>query len=178
MKPMSTTQDTETATFIGGSDKKCSVKFANSVSSRSCLQCGKEFKPHRERDRRRERHGLFCSRSCSARATYAKSLALYPQKGDGNWNYRGGRSARPYQSYVKRYKTANPEKIQAHRAVEAALRKGTLVRPEFCDSCFLKRKIDAHHEDHSKPLDVQWLCRKCHIARDKQLAEERLRRVG
>ncbi len=49
----------------------------------------------------------------------------------------------------------------AHRMVSEALRKGKLKRKncELCNSKF----TDAHHKNYNKPLDIVWLCRRCHI---------------
>jgi hypothetical protein len=41
-----------------------------------------------------------------------------------------------------------------------ALSKGELVRGE-CEVCG-NPKVDGHHEDYSRPLDVLWLCRRHH----------------
>lgn len=51
----------------------------------------------------------------------------------------------------------------AHRAIENARNNG-LVSPEQCSACDRKCKVHAHHDDYGKPLDVRWLCRKCHFA--------------
>jgi hypothetical protein len=52
---------------------------------------------------------------------------------------------------------------RAHWKVKAALRAGQLVRPSACSHCGRNEKhIDAHHPDHTKPLEVVWLCRSCH----------------
>lgn len=48
-----------------------------------------------------------------------------------------------------------------------AVSRGEIVRPEFC-GCGAE-KPHAHHEDYSRPLDVMWLCRKCHDARHREL---------
>lgn len=61
---------------------------------------------------------------------------------------------------------------RAQGAVKYALKTGRLVRPDTCSRCGKKPKprtdglptIQAHHEDHTKKLDVQWLCFKCHRA--------------
>lgn len=45
-----------------------------------------------------------------------------------------------------------------------AIRDGTLVRPEKCEYCGCNGKIEAHHRDYGKPLEVIWVCRKCHGA--------------
>lgn len=54
-------------------------------------------------------------------------------------------------------------KRKARSAVTAAIASGRLVR-QPCAECGL-RKSEAHHTDYSKPLDVEWLCRKHHAKR-------------
>ena len=59
-------------------------------------------------------------------------------------------------SYRDRY----PQKLKAHRAVHAAVRRGDLVRKP-CEQCGAA-KVEAHHDDYSQPLSVRWLCPLCH----------------
>ena len=40
---------------------------------------------------------------------------------------------------------------------------GTLIRPTVCSECGQGGKIYGHHTDYTKPLEVVWLCVKCHI---------------
>ena len=47
----------------------------------------------------------------------------------------------------------NPEKRKAHLRVGNALRSGKLTK-EPCEVCGAK-KVEAHHDDYSKPLDVK-----------------------
>lgn len=101
------------------------------------------------------------------------TLSRHPQAGAGNFNFKGGRSTRPV-VYTRAFKLANPEKALAHQIVASAIRAGRLVRPENCDSCFRKRRPDAHHWDYSKPLSVEWLCRKCHVAADRHRPSDEL----
>lgn len=55
------------------------------------------------------------------------------------------------------------EKQFARRCVAQAVKAGVLVRPEHCPRCGKKkRRIEAHHHDYSKPLEVEWLCSPCH----------------
>lgn len=56
----------------------------------------------------------------------------------------------------KRRKLAQPEKYAAHIAVNNAVRDGRLVR-QPCEVCGDLR-VEGHHEDYSKALDVRWLC--------------------
>lgn len=69
----------------------------------------------------------------------------------------------------------NPSHKNAYRAVDAALKCGVLVKPDVCSGCGCpssEHRIEAHHHDYSKPLDVIWLCTPCH---EKMDAEHRLR---
>jgi len=53
-----------------------------------------------------------------------------------------------------------PERIRAKDVVGYAIRAGKLKRKP-CDVCGTT-KVDGHHEDYTKPLEVIWLCRKHH----------------
>ena len=55
-------------------------------------------------------------------------------------------------------------KVAAHNAVQTAIDNKTIVRQRKCEACGGRRNVVAHHADYNKPLDVNWLCRKCHGA--------------
>jgi hypothetical protein len=65
-----------------------------------------------------------------------------------------------------KYKAKNPEKYKAHYTVNNAIRGGRLVRPDVCERCGDTAKIEASHDNYSKPLEVEWLCRPCHRSKD------------
>lgn len=46
------------------------------------------------------------------------------------------------------------------------IRRGVLNKIN-CERCG-SEKTEAHHEDYQKPLEVIWLCRKCHLEYHKQ----------
>ena len=51
----------------------------------------------------------------------------------------------------------------AHDIVRKALLVGRLIKPDLCDRCFAFLPLDAHHHNgYELPLDVVWLCRRCH----------------
>jgi len=52
------------------------------------------------------------------------------------------------------------EAMMARSLVAVKIKKGELLR-QPCQICG-REKTDAHHNDYSKPLEVQWLCRKHH----------------
>lgn len=60
-----------------------------------------------------------------------------------------------------RHRRNNPLKYKARTAVGNALRDGRLTRRP-CAGCGTSKRVQAHHHDYSKPLDVIWLCFRCH----------------
>jgi hypothetical protein len=57
----------------------------------------------------------------------------------------------------------NPEQRKKDNARSYAgvyLRRGKIERKP-CQKC--GEKAEMHHEDYSKPLEVTWLCRECHL---------------
>lgn len=62
----------------------------------------------------------------------------------------------------------NPEKRSAHNILNSAVCCGKISKPTTCSKCAAAGTIDGHHHDYIKPLEVEWLCRKCHVARHKQ----------
>ncbi len=71
------------------------------------------------------------------------------------------RSTPEFKEKWAKYVAENKEKKTARLAVMAAVRAGRLVRPAAC-ACGSDLRVEAHHEDYAKPLDVEWLCRRCH----------------
>ena len=68
-------------------------------------------------------------------------------------------------TYLRRQRLKFPEKYRARGLVATAINKGSII-PE---PCFCGAKAQAHHEDYSKPLEVQWLCTIHHNERHVEL---------
>lgn len=66
-----------------------------------------------------------------------------------------------------RWQAKNRVKVRAQDKVKYEIRCGRMVRKP-CEVCGDIRS-HAHHEDYSKPLDVNWLCPKHHADRHAQL---------
>lgn len=58
-------------------------------------------------------------------------------------------------------------KLQCRSDTKHAVRDGKLVKlPCKCG----ETKVQAHHEDYDEPLNVEWMCQKCHsLLRRKEL---------
>ena len=78
-----------------------------------------------------------------------RRIKLRPQRREGKENHfhRGG----------------NRKDVRARNMVQKAIEKGILVRRD-CETCGSPDSVEAHHDDYSKPLNVRWLCKKCHFA--------------
>lgn len=76
-------------------------------------------------------------------------------------------------AYKAEYSKKNLARRRAHGAVYRALKSGDLIRPLACSVCHREdQKLDAHHEDIEKPLEIVWLCPKCHKKADKDLRQK------
>lgn len=97
---------------------------------------------------------------------------------------RYARNKEKIRTDIYRYRRENPDAVlasrlracrkspthrNAYRAVEAAIDAGALRRPDRCQGCGCDgslHRIEAHHSDYSRPLDVIWLCTPCHRRMD------------
>lgn len=120
-----------------------------------CIECVKLYerergkKPHvREYDRRR--YHTNPERKLKNQLSFKNWALKNPEK-----------VAESKLNWIKR----NPEKRKAHIMVWSALRSGKLIKKP-CEVCG-KQKVQAHHSDYTKPLEVQWLCTE-HHAREHQ----------
>jgi hypothetical protein len=98
-----------------------------------------------------------CNRK-DVQQNYAKRREQYA-KYEFKRNQSAERRAKK-REYEKRHRERHPDKAKARNALSNAVRDGRLIRLP-CKHCG-EVKTEAHHTDYSKPLDVEWLCFKCH----------------
>ena len=84
------------------------------------------------------------------------------QNGSRNPNWKGGitGTAEYYRVNKATYRTRHREKHLAHKVVQTAVRRGTLLRGP-CKVCGAP-DAHAHHNNYAKPLEVTWLCKAHH----------------
>lgn len=146
------------------------------MSSKTCNTCNElkpstEFYAHAETRDRLSNHCKPCARGKGKayRVANAEKIAQAEQARNATperleyirkaaAKYRKRRPDLVAQT-VSKYSHANRHKRRAHLAVMRALKSGDLVRiPCWCG----ETRVEGHHEDYQKPLDVIWLCRKHH----------------
>lgn len=99
---------------------------------------------------------------------------VHPQMGDGRLNKckecaRADVQANYYANveYYREYDRkrgfrGDRVKQAARIAVRRALERGELSKGECEVGCHCRGRIEAHHHDYSKPLQVRWLCKRHH----------------
>ena len=75
---------------------------------------------------------------------------------------------------AERYRRNREHRLQQHAArrrsikgrakeqLQIGVRAGQIQKPRFCEVCGRDVQLDGHHFDYSLPLEVLWLCRRCH----------------
>jgi len=75
----------------------------------------------------------------------------------------------------RNYNVLWPEQARAKWLVQKAVQRGKLVKPAYCQRCrtsIPSSKLQAHHNDYARPLDVSWLCDSCHKTVHKELGKD------
>ena len=62
--------------------------------------------------------------------------------------------------YQQVWKEKNIKKYEAHKALKRAVYNNVVIKTQ----CFVcgNNKVEAHHPDYDRPLDVIWMCRQHH----------------
>jgi hypothetical protein len=115
-------------------------------------------------DRIKEIQRQFNLRNPDKRIEYKNRWLLgHPdgiKEADKRWRDKYPERAR---ECVRIWDSKNPEKGKARRTARAAVLRGDLTRQVKCQKCGgSSKRIEGHHYDYSRPLDLIWLCHKCH----------------
>lgn len=72
------------------------------------------------------------------------------------------RDGAPKMTPQRKWAQAHPKERWAQASLRSALRRG-LIERQPCAECG-DLKVDGHHDDYDKPMEVRWLCRRHHRA--------------
>ena len=130
-------------------------------------QCGicKDFKPY-EDFYKNKRTLLGITAECKkCHIKQSKELRDKDKTRERNREYMERERKKNPQKFRERERNRirpKDEKYKARRELNNAVKRGEIIKPNNCQICGKETRLTAHHEDYSKPLDVMWLCYKCH----------------
>lgn len=110
-------------------------KLSKDGLTASCKSCLKIRDKNRENDQRRAQRRLY-QKTEKGKIAHKKAMQIYKER--------------------------NPLKRAAHIIIGNYVKNKKIIPEIFCSICNSDKKIEAHHDDYTKPLDVRWLCECCH----------------
>ena len=99
---------------------------------------------------------------------YRKNISHYVEYEKNRYREPKRRAAAA--RYLQGIRERNPQKAIAWDATSNAIRDRRLAS-QPCEVCG-SAKVEAHHDDYSKPLEVRWLCRMHHLVHHGKVAYE------
>lgn len=150
------------------------------TKTKRCFKCGK--RKSRSEFYRHPAMGDGLLGKCQE-CTKADSAAAYHRKRqDPAW--MEAQRERGREKFLRLYRNPAPMPFwvadlaaETKRAAAVALcnavRDGRVARPARCQRCTKACIPHGHHEDYGKPLEVEWLCPKCHRARHAEMSPTR-----
>ena len=132
-------------------DEDLSIRKAGRKPSCDCGTCKKctwrvYMRDYYQSKTPEERHRMFVAgRDPERVAAYDKARANTEER----------------RASLRRSNARNPEKVRARDLARAAARQGKILKLP-CVVCG-KEKVEAHHQDYAKPLEVIWYCRLHHV---------------
>lgn len=100
---------------------------------------------------------------------YCEKVSSYSKQYHNEYNKLYHLRKKDNEDYKKRRRKNNlrydklyPERRTAKNLLASAIRWKGFKRGENCEICHKKGKVQGHHKDYSKPLEVIWCCIDCH----------------
>src|SRR5258708_32459592 len=103
----------------------------------------------------------YWCKECRARAFKERCMA-HPEKQRQRSKRYIDTHKEQENSRKRAWQVAHPQQTKATQTLRNAVMRGKVPKPIRCEQCQAKGKIHGHHADCSKPLEVRWLCVKCH----------------
>lgn len=139
------------------------------METKICKCCHKELPLSEFNKNRNSKDGLQDKcRACFSEYNKARYKSDPERFREAVKRYRASNKANVFETRLNVCKK-HPTRENASRVIDEGVRAGIIKRPDHCSGCGCSDKehrIEAHHNDYSKPLDVIWLCTPCHRALD------------
>lgn len=134
------------------------------VKNREKSNAIKKAYKHRNRDKYLAQQREYAANRYVDRKEELLEKQKSPERREVLKQWREKNRLRLNAEYLQRYHESDDMKIKhsARNKVYRAIKSGKLVKATECSQCGSIHRIQAHHIDYSKPLEVVWLCRTCH----------------
>ena len=134
------------------------------MESKRCFKCGavKELSLFYRHPRMKDGHVNKC-KECNKKdvqKNYRSNIDHYREY--ERKRFQSQERKEQVRKFFVRYRQRYPQKTKARYKLTNALRDGKITKPSECSICGSTSKLEAHHHDYSKPLDVIWCCFQCH----------------
>lgn len=155
---------------------------------KSCSKCGKlqplSFFIFRNDSRKLRNDCKSCTRKRSRKWMLCNSERS--RKNIRDWQKRNPIQARAWskanpekvKETGRKMKRIYPEKNRSRNTLYRWVLKGSIIRPTICSKCGKGGRIEGHHRDYSKPLEVSWLCNQCHADHHRASREAKILEIS
>ena len=143
------------------------------MEMRTCRVCG-ETKPISEY----YKHGKWLSRMCKEcdKEESKRYIKKYREEHPGCRKEEHHKYSIKHREELLQKQRArrakNPQQMRAQSLLNSYILRGKIEKPKVCQVCGKEGRVEAHHSDYSKPLDVIWCCKSCHYVLDKERREK------
>lgn len=141
-----------------------------------CKECAKEYSRKYQQEHREERIAYSKKYYADHKSEMNQKSKEWTKSNRGKhneyckkWNSENLDRMLDYQ---KKSRAEHPEKYRANAVVNSRIKRGKLTKPTACEVCGKAGRVEAHHDDYSKPLEVVWCCKSCHWKLDEERREK------
>lgn len=135
----------------------------------TCVTCKNRESVKKYRDKYPERIKESCKKQNRKKQESGYFLKKYredpkyKEKSIARNKKRAQVSPEKVRAEVKRHQEKNREKYLARQDLRRAVLRGKIIKPKCCKMCNKEAdRIEGHHTDYTKRLQVLWLCVDCH----------------
>ena len=120
---------------------------------------------------------IYCSKKCrkkeeKRRSTKRKRTVKYKECLSCGKQFKTHTTPKNNKRYCAkkcRIKHQDIKYLEKRKVRLKAQRKIKILKNQLCEHCKKEKATDRHHEDYSKPLEIIFLCKKCHTKLHKKL---------
>lgn len=121
-----------------------------------CKDCSREYRRKNDKEMLLKDPDYFRNQ---IRINKYKNIERARERNRNYWKRNKDEINKKQREFYKK----NKHKARARTILNKAIKSGDIIRPVVCEICKENNQnIVGHHTDYSKPLDVVWVCKRCH----------------